>query len=175
MKESIPWNISENFCCLQFTGIHFESTKTNPLGLLITAEVFFWNPSPKACFYNLRLRELMMSFPQEFYEKHDYSEKQNTKMNSSNFDRQKIPKKKSPKLLNRKMGEIVQDFLRGVKFANLHLVFSHLSRLGGVNHSRHRGMVTPRLGGLDFWWTFKLNGDFLCLNDSGSLILSMLM
>ena len=36
-------------------------------------------------------------------------------------------------------------------------------------------MVTPRLGGLDLWWTFKLNGDFLCLNDSGSLILSMLM
>lgn len=98
-------------------------------------------------------------------------------MNSSNFDRHIIrTKKKSPKLLNRKMGEIVQDFLRGGKFCQIpHLVF-HIFRglavltIPGIVEWSHRGW-----GGLDLWWTFKLNGDFLCLNDSGSLILSMFM
>ena len=162
MKESIPWNISENFCCLQFTGIHFESTKTNPLGLLITAEVFFWNPSPKACFYNLRLRELMMSFPQEFYEKHDYSEKQNTKMNSSNFDRQKIPKKKSPKPPQPKNGRNCPGLSPGGKVCQPPPGFFHISRglavltIPGIVEWSHRGWG----GHIDFWWTFKLNGDF---------------
>ena len=40
----------------------------------------------------------------------------------------------------------------------------------GIVEWSHRGW-----GGLDLWWTFELNGDFLCLNDSGSLILSMFM
>ena len=41
--------------------------------------------------------------------------KHKTKMNSSNFDRH-IIWKKHPQPLNRKIGEIVQDFLRGGKF-----------------------------------------------------------
>lgn len=88
-----------------------------------------------------------------------------------------LSEKKNPqKLLNRKMGEIVQDFLRGVNFARSPTWFFHIFRglavltIPGIVEWSHRGW-----GGLDLWWTFKLNGDFLCLNDSGSLILSMLM